>query len=573
MCTNPKIGCLELHVGIVRLLLICLCVIIPFTGCAGGLKQWWHNGHKVGPNYRRPAVPYACNWIDADKPQLIGQPVNPACWWMVYNDPILNKVVHCAYQQNLPLREAGLRILESRSLLSIAQANMFPQSQQAYGGYTRTQLSKARFPATPGSPRAFDTYQVGLIDASWEIDVWGRLSRTIESASAAFDASVEDYDAVLVMLLGDVASTYMRIRTLEQQLAYNRQNIEIQGGAFKIAQSRLENGDVSALDVEQAQTNLSATRAQTPQLEIELRQNQNALCVLLGMPPHGLRHLLGVPAPAPPDNKSIVEPWLIPVAPSQVAVGIPADLVRRRPDVRRAERRVAEQSARIGIAYADLFPTFTVTGSIEYTAAELSGLFGPGSQAGFLGAPVFRWNILNYGRLRDNIRVQDARFQQSIVAYQHSVLVASREVEDNLVSFWRSQERYQAELEATEAAKRAADLAQVQYSEGAIDFNRVFTLQANLVEQQQNLAEASEAINLGLIGAYRALGGGWQIRLGSGNTPVNWPESTLQLFEGPEPFEVPESLPMPVEEPTVPENELGFQDSEPMTDPSELFAP
>ncbi|HEY2840838.1 MAG TPA: efflux transporter outer membrane subunit, partial [Pirellulales bacterium] len=312
-------------------------VALITCGCTS-LRQWWRNGLKVGPNYATPPAPAAPSWIDSADPRVICDPAADCSWWTVFNDATLNGLVEEARRQNLDLRVAGTRILEARAQRGIAVGNLFPQSQTAGAAYAHGQLTKnLNIPF----PRSFSVWGTGF-NASWELDLWGRYRRTIESANADVDASIEGYGETLVLLLSEVASSYVQMRTFEQRLAFARQNLEIQRGSTELAQQRFQNGAASELDLRQARTNLAQTEALIPPLITGRRQAANQLCVLMGMPVVDLAEGL----PKGP----------IPRAPAEVALGIPADLLRRRPDVRRAEREVAAQSAQIGIAEADLYP-------------------------------------------------------------------------------------------------------------------------------------------------------------------------------------------------------------------------
>ena len=393
--------------------------------------------------------------------------------------------------------------MEARAQLGIAVGNFFPQVQEATGSFSRNQLS--RNIATPLPIRRFDLWTTGF-DAAWELDFWGRFQRGIEAAEAELDASIYNYDDVLVCLLAEVAATYVEIRAFELRLQYAEANVENQRGSLQLAESRFEGGATSELDVTQARGNLAQTESLIPVLQVGLRQAKNRLAILLGTPPRDLQQELGNPMP-------------IPTAPSEVAVGIPAELLRRRPDIRRAERETAAQSARIGIAVTDLYPHFTLAGAISVEAGNLSRLFTDTSATAFVG-PSFRWDILNYGRIVNNVRVQDARFEQLAVTYENTVLEAAQEVEDALVAFLRSQEEVRFLEQSAEAAERSVELALVQYTEGLIDFDRVFNLQGFLVVQQDQLAARTAEIALNLIGVYKAMGGGWQIRFREDLLPV-----------------------------------------------------
>jgi NodT family efflux transporter outer membrane factor (OMF) lipoprotein len=344
---------------------------------------------------------------------------------------------------------------------------------------------------------------VGL-SMSWELDFWGRFRRGIEAADAELDASVENYDDALVLLISEVASTYVQIRVSQQRLQYVADNIAIQTLLVKQAEDRLQGGAGRKIDQGQMRSNLYDTLALKEQLEIELRQANNQLCVLLGIPVRDLVPELG--------------PGEIPVVPPEVAVGMPADLLRRRPDVRRAERQVAAQSARIGIATSNLYPRLSLVGVLGYEAQNFSDLFSSRSFIGTIG-PSLRWDILNYGRLVNGIRVQDALFQTAVADYQNLVLTAGREVEDNLVLFLRSQTRTRRLTESAAEAKIAVDEAVQLSKDVKFDLNTAFVTSNFLVTQQDKLAQSRGDIALGFIRIYKALGGGWEIRL-SDNGPV-----------------------------------------------------
>ena len=481
---------------------------LSVTGCAE-LKQWMHNG-KVGPDYCKPAAPIADEWIDFNDPRLISQEhsVDECAWWQSLSDPVLDELVFQSYERNLSLRAAGMRVMEARAQRAIAAGLLLPQFQEANGSYSRIQVSSAGnalgLPILP--IRAFDFWSTGF-NVGWEVDLWGRFRRNLESADATLDASIEDYDDVLVCLVAETAAAYVEMREFEQRLAYARGNVETQKGSLGIADARFRNGAVSELDVTQAKSNLAQTEALIPVLEKGLRVANNRLCVLLGTPSQDLRPHIG---PAP-----------IPAAPPEVVVGIPAELLRRRPDVRRAERQVAAQSAQIGVAAADLFPAFTINGSINWQAKQFSDLFTSAANAGFI-SPAFNWNILHYGRIRNNILAQDAKFQELAILYQETVLKANAEVEDAIVCFLQAQDQVRSLQGGVQASERSVELALKQYREGATDFNRVFNLQSILVQQQDELASAEAEVTLSLIRIYKTLGGGWQIRFAP-NAPPELP--------------------------------------------------
>jgi NodT family efflux transporter outer membrane factor (OMF) lipoprotein len=486
------------------------------VGCTS-FKEYVGQGFKVGHDYLRPAAPVAEDWIDKDDRRIDRSETDLNAWWKVLNDPTLDALVINATQQNLTLREAGFRVMQARAARAIAGGNLFPQQQSAFGDYTRRGVSKANANTSFLPKRFYDQFDVGL-NLAWEIDFWGRFRRAIEAADADLDASVEGYDQVLVTLLSDIASTYTEIRTLQRRIALAQQNVVIQRETFNIADARFRGGLVGELDVDQAASTLAQTQALIPQLELQLRQSTNRLCVLLGEPPSNII--------------AILAQGKIPTAPTSVAVGIPADLLRRRPDVRRAERAVAAQSARVGVATTELYPHISVTGTIAYSAEKAGDLFTPRALNGSVG-PSFQWNILNYGRLLNNIRLQDARLAELIVTYQNQVLVANAEVENGMAEFIRSRERADLLAQSVHAAEKAVRVALAEYRGGSIDFNRVALVEQNLVQQQDLLSSAQGDIVLGLIEVYRALGGGWEIRLeqlpGTITIPPGTPAPALKL--------------------------------------------
>lgn len=523
---------------------VCLLTLICATGCTG-VREYVHNGLKVGPNYKRPAVPVADEWIDSQNPRVSSVPGDYRAWWTVFNDPVLNGLVQTAYQQNITLREAGFRVAEAQAQRGIVVGNLFPQTQEVIADYTRTQRSKetALFPSIPpGSPFAnlaapqFSNWRVGG-NLVWELDFWGRYRRAIEAADARLEGSVEEFDDALVILIGEVARTYVELRTVEQRLQVARNNANLQTESARVAQARFDaRAADSELDTPQAKANLGSTLAAVEALEIQRRQTQNRLAVLMGMPPHDLTYLLDGPA-------------AIPTAPETVAVGVPAELVWRRPDVRRAERLVAAQSAEIGIATSELYPHISINGMMAWEAENFSDVFKSSAFGGTIG-PSLRWNVLNYGRLLNNIRVQDARFQQLVANYQQTVLQANEEAENAIVAYLHFTDQIKVLEESARQAREAERVAQVKYREGEIDFNRLFTVQQLLLNQQERLADARGNAAQSLVDLYRALGGGWEIRLdpSAGGALAHEPPSGLPVAPAPETLPAPPAVPDDLEE-------------------------
>jgi NodT family efflux transporter outer membrane factor (OMF) lipoprotein len=480
-------------------LILLVPVLLAFAGCM------------VGPNYQRPKVSVSPNWGETGDQRLSTESTTYRDWWRAFNDPALDRLVARAYRDNLTLQQAGVRVLQARAQLGIAVGEVFPQTQQAIGSveYYRTSDRAATAAAFKGSA-AYWQSQIGA-QATWELDFWGRIRRGIESADASLLATLADYDNTLVTLTADVANTYIALRTAEERIRIARENVDIQEQTLKIVEARFKYGTVTQLDVEQARTALFNTLATLPTLETQRRQALDALSVLLGMPPTDLSDLLNGPS-------------TIPVSPPQVIVGIPADLLRRRPDIRSAELQAVAQSAQIGVAKADLLPAFSLIGNLVLLSTDLgtfrlSDMFRWGSRSVQVG-PSVQWNILNYGQITNNVRVQDAYFQQLLLAYRRAVLSAQQDVEDNLAAFLRAQDRADLLAKSVTSSRAAVDLAVLQYREGVTDFTTVLTAQQTLLSQQDNLASTLGNISTSLVGVYRALGGGWEIREGEDIVPA-----------------------------------------------------
>jgi NodT family efflux transporter outer membrane factor (OMF) lipoprotein len=475
--------------------LLMVAVSLTMIGCA------------VGPDFKRPEAPMPEQWLEEDAEALKRDKTDYSQWWTVFDDPVMDSLIEKAYQQNLDLQIAGIRIYEARAQLGIAVGNLYPQSQAAFGDYTVNRLSENT--GTPIIDNEFSALNLGF-DAAWEMDIWGKFRRSVESTAANLEASIADYDDFLVSLTAETARTYIVIRTLEQRLAIARDNVRIQERSLAIATVRFEGGDVSELDVAQAKSLLGDTQSSIPALERSLRQAKNALAILLGILPAEVDSLLaGKPE--------------IPVATDQVIVDIPADLLRRRPDIRLAELRVATQSPQIGIAKADLYPRFFLFGTIGWQATDSRNLTGPDNSISdifdskslyYTAGPGFSWDILNYGRIRNRVRVEDARFEQVVVNYKNTVLRAWQEVEDALVGFLRTREEAQFLLDSVEASRRSVEISLLQYREGLVDFQRVLDTQRFLTLQSDRWTAVKGSVTTNLVAMYKAMGGGWQIRAG-----------------------------------------------------------
>jgi NodT family efflux transporter outer membrane factor (OMF) lipoprotein len=458
----------------------------------------------VGPDFVTPPAPTADKFIGANNHGIKSGHKEYWDWWKSFRDPVLDELVLIAYNQNLTLLSAGTRVLQARAVLGIAIGEFYPQQQQATGSLAFNRTSAATPIAPPNSkPNYFWTDALAL-QVAWELDFWGKFRRGVESADGAYLASIASYDDVLVSLLGDVAATYIGIRVTEQLLAIARSNIRKQQKALALAQAKYSGGGTAELDVFQATNVLGETQAATVQLTIQLQQGQYALCVLLGIPPQPLGALLArsrgrIPSPQ-----------------GTIAVGIPADLLRRRPDIRAAELLALAQSAQIGIAKAELYPAISITGTFGGSASTINGhnlgqVFTSTGTAYSVG-PSFQWNILNYGQIRNNVRLQDAKLQQLLIDYQSSVLKAQQEVDNGISTFLLSRVQVGYRRKSFRAARDAFTAALLQYEQGETQFTTVLVSEQNLLQAESNLAVTLGNIALGATAIYRALGGGWQIR-------------------------------------------------------------
>ncbi|MDB4670626.1 efflux transporter outer membrane subunit [Pirellulaceae bacterium] len=472
--------------------------LLNLNGCSSA-RYWWTNNKMVGPNYSEPAAPVAEQFSEvAEKDSLVVEEADQKDlrWWTVFDDPELNSMIEQLSGQNLSLQTAYYRIQEARHLRNIAAANLFPQSQTAKGIYNHRQNSRNSGGTFPGFPTTIDDWSTGF-DASWEIDLWGRIRRSIAAAEAQVEVTQHDYDDVFVSIVGDAAALFVQIRSLDERIVLAGKNRKIQEGSLDIAEKRFNEGRTDKLDVYQAESNLNSTRALVPQFELARQQSLNALAVLLGVPPSEASTIMT------PNGK-------IPQIPPQLVVGIPADLILQRPDILAAERAMARQFEQIGIAEAEFYPTFSISGSLGWQASKISNLLEAPSSTGVI-APGFRWNILNYGRLREGLFAEEARFKQIQYEFENRVLLAQREVEDGIIEFIKKNEQYQFDQATSQANDKSVELALASYREGKSDFGRVFVVQSNSVLAQDKVVETKVAIALALIKTYKALGGGWEI--------------------------------------------------------------
>ena len=446
----------------------------------------------LGPDYREPEIDWLEAWQPTSPlPTRTGKAVDHAFWWQLFEDPALNRLIDAAREDSPTLRLAGLRILESRALLGIAGSTLYPQVQQVTGAVAYVNQQQ-RGGAVAQRTDSLASYEAGFA-LGWELDFWGRFRRGIESADAAFFASIANQQDVQVRLAAQVADLYYAYRTTQLRIGIARQNAKIQQRSLEITERLYSSGSNSELDVQQARTQYLSTLSTIPQLEQTLVQVRNALGVLLGRPPGDLPELAG-------------DYVALPQIGSATVTSIPASLLLRRPDVRVAAWQVAAQSAQIGLAEADFYPAISLLGSIGWSATSIDG--SPDVTTLGLG-PSLKWNVFDYGRIENNVRVQDARLQQLIEVYRQSVLSAAREIDDALVGLVKSGEQQVILDQAVDASRRSLELANSRYREGYAGFQRVLDAQRAVAAQdERSLVNQGNHVS-SVIALYKALGGGW----------------------------------------------------------------
>jgi outer membrane protein, multidrug efflux system len=462
-------------------------------------------GCMVGPDYKPPAMKLPAQWNGNDQQMKDaanqGTKADLATWWQAFDDPLLDAVIAQALSSNLDEKIALARIREERANVVISSAGLYP-SIDTSGYYTRQRYSaNTPFGFFPQLlPRDENIYEAGF-DASWELDVFGDIRRGVEASKADLAASIEDARDVRVTLLAEVARDYVAVRALERRLQIARANLRDQSDSLRLAQARFEQGFAPELDVFQARSLLETTQAQVPELESELAQTVHRIGVLLGREPDALQAELSDIAPIP----GIADPDAIAV---QIPAGLPSDLLRRRPDIRAAEREIAAATARVGVATADLFPKFSITGTAGLESISAGDFFFGTSRMWQVG-PTMTWPIFE-GRIRANIEVHNAQEEQALLTYRKTVLIALAEVEDALVAYAKERTRHQALAASAEDYKRSQLLALDRYEEGYATYLDVLEAQRSLYAAQDSLAQSDQQIIDDLIAIYKALGGGWQ---------------------------------------------------------------
>ncbi len=445
----------------------------------------------VGPDYRPPAPETPEKWMTA-----VGAPDEaPVSWWTIFNDAALNELIDGMRINNRSLAAAVARMESYAALMGMAHADYFP-SLAAGAGADRnlvTERLEVRNPARqelPGNP--YWQYQGGFT-MGWELDVWGRVRRGVEAARGQAEASLEDVRNLEVMLLAQVAGEYIRLRTLQQRLTYAEQNIKLQADTLGVVQDRFKAGLTGELDVRQAEMNLAATTSQVPLLKSELTGALNALCVLTGRLPGSLEHLRAA--------------GLVPAA-SVLPGVLPAELLRRRPDIRSAERALAAQTAKIGMAKADFFPKLALNGTFSLVADNGGDFFSSAAQQYSFG-PSLSWAVFTAGKVRSRVRAEEAATRAALAAYEQAVLAAYQDCEDSLVAFANERSRLSSLRAAVEAANKSVELVLELYRSGLVNFQNVLDAQRQLSQYQDAMAQSMGQSAKTLVMVYKAFGGGW----------------------------------------------------------------
>lgn len=455
--------------------------LLTMCGCAA-----------VGPDYAAPSITSTDRWRNAGTgiQQLPGssRAPSPAAWWQQFADPVLTDLIQRAFDRNPDVRQARARVREARARLGLSRADLVP----GLDGSGSVSRSRSGGNSAGGE---FDNYIIGF-DAGWEMDIFGGARRAVEAARADLDASVQDlYDAG-VSLAAEVALNYVQVRTLQARLSVAEDSLSTQQETYQITVWRFEAGLSDQLASRQALYNLASTRARIPVLRVEMESAMNRIAVLMGLPPGQV-------------HAGLSADGSIPAVPERIAIGLPAETLRQRPDVAAAERRLAAQTARIGVAEAELYPKFRLSGVISWRAPNSADLFASGSQSYSLG-PGFSWRLFDGGAVRRGIDVQEAVQQQSMAAYEQTVLLALEEVENALKAFVQEQSRTEHLRSAVSAAQQALTLSQDKYRAGLSDFSDVLEAQRSVLSFEDSLVQSRAAVVTHVIALYKAMGGGWQ---------------------------------------------------------------
>jgi NodT family efflux transporter outer membrane factor (OMF) lipoprotein len=462
----------------------------------------------VGPDYKEPSKPVISHWKKTNL-SINERPFKNPEWWESFHDPTLVQLIHQGYLTNLSLQATGVKVLQARAQLAQSTGQLFPQQQAIVGNYSYNRIGGGSLQSL--LPTEIQTATLGF-SVNWEMDFWGKYRRAILSNNAVFLASIAAYDNALITLTADIASAYIKIRTIEAQIKVLRSNIEVQKIGLQIAQVRFHSGQTSLIDVEQATAELSETEAKLPTLKAQLQVQKDVLSILLSEPPNQIDACLSTRRG-------------IPIAPVSVAVGIPKAMLERRPDIYEARLAAIAQLEMIGSIKANLFPALSLTGTFAFAAnnidsSSINDIFHWSNRTVTAG-PNVNWPFLNYGQITNAVRVQDAVFQQALLNYINTVLKAQAEVQDDIAIFIGAKLAKDSLVKANRAAVKTLQLSIVRYKEGETDFTPVLNAEQQQLRIQSSLINAEGDTPAALVSLYRALGGGWEIRRGNDVIPEN----------------------------------------------------
>jgi NodT family efflux transporter outer membrane factor (OMF) lipoprotein len=457
-------------------------------------------GCTVGPDFKRPEPNASAAFAGTAEQIRAGgdvtsvpaeKPADVTQWWTVFQDPALTSLVERAAASNLDLAAAEARIREARATRDAAAAGLYPQVD-VNASAVRSRSHTGNFGGVTSN-----LFRAGF-DAAWEIDVFGGIRRGVEAAEAQEASAIEDWHDVRTTIVAEVATAYLDLRGAQKELAIARENLGSQQETLNVTRQKFEAGFVSGLDVANSEAQVATTESRIPTFESTIYASAYALGVLLGEEPTAVLDEL----------QAVEGAGHIPKPPGEVPVGLPSELLRRRPDIRKAEETLHAATAQIGVATADLYPKFSITGSLGIQSGNISGLGSIANRYWSIG-PSVSWPFLDGGRIRANIRFQEAIASEQGIAYRRTVLVALQDVETALVSFQKEQRRRAALEQAVEANKRAVELARLLYDEGKTDFLNVLTAQALLFATEDQQVQSVRTVSQDLVALYKALGGGW----------------------------------------------------------------
>jgi NodT family efflux transporter outer membrane factor (OMF) lipoprotein len=456
-------------------------------------------GCTVGPDYHPAAVRAPAAWSSPETEGLTNSASTASAWWTSFHDAEFDSLIQRAAQSNLDLRVAEARLRQARAVRERSAADFAPTLDSS-GSFARARQSQNQpligaLPLPPNFPFEYSVYNAGF-DASWEIDLFGGKRRALQAATAEWQGTMEARNDAMLSLLAEVARNYVELRGGQRRLEIARQDLKLQEEALELTRARFQSGVANELDVTRSAALLAGQRAAIPPLETAVREAMYGIAVLLGQEPGALVAELSPPMPVPP-------------TPPEVPIGLPADLLRRRPDVRRAERQLAAETARIGVAKSDWYPKFSLTGDVGTESVSFSKWFEPGSLFWSIG-PSLQWRALDFSRVRAEVRAQTAVQEAALATYEKAVLTSLQEAENALVTYAQEQNRHRALADEVAQNQRSLDMANSLYAQGRVNFLDVLDVRRSLYQSDDQLAVSDQAVSLDLIVLYKALGGGWE---------------------------------------------------------------